>query len=154
MYQTLFDGRKFDFAVQRPGGSPTAQGIFYIYRTSDAGFSVIAWGLSNDLVAPGDYDGDGKTDIAVVREGTTPNANLVWYARRSSDGGLYATSFGLTGDDLNAQNDYDGDGRTDVAVWRNSNGTFYIQRTTDPANIAVVQWGQANDFPIGAYDSH
>ena len=52
---------------------------------------VIDWGLSNDLVVPGDYDGDGKTDIAVVREGATPTSNLVWYVRRSSDGGLFAT---------------------------------------------------------------
>ena len=118
------------------------------------GFSVVPWGLSNDLVVPGDYDGDNKTDIAVVREGTTPTSNLVWYIQQSSNGALYATTFGLTASDLNAQGDYDGDGRTDVAVWRNSNGVFYIQRTTDPVNIQVVLWGQANDFPIASYDSH
>ena len=149
-----YDGDlKFDFAVQRPGATPTAQGTFYIARTT-GGFDQIAWGLGNDLVAPGDYDGDNKTDIAVVREGATPTSNLVWYVRRSTDGGLYATTFGITGSDLNAQGDYDGDGKTDVAVWRDSNGSFYVQRSTDPTNILVQQWGSPSDFPVAGYDTH
>jgi hypothetical protein len=116
--------------------------------------TVVGWGLSNDLIAPGDYDGDGKTDITVVREGSTPTSNLSWYVRRSSDGGLFATSFGLTGSDLNAQNDYDGDGKTDVAVWRNTNGTFYVQTSSNINNTLVYQWGIPNDFPVAGYDTH
>ena len=149
-----YDGDgKFDFAVQRPGASPAAQGTFYIFRSSDGGFSVVQWGLSNDLVVPGDYDGDGKTDIAVVREGSTPTSNLVWYALKSSDGGLIAAAFGLTGTDLNAQGDYDGDGKTDLAIWRNSDGKFYVLRSTD-LGMTVVNWGLPNDFPVASYDSH
>jgi hypothetical protein len=149
-----YDGDlKFDYAVQRPGATPNDQGTFYISATT-AGFSVVGWGLSNDLVVPGDYDGDLKTDIAVVREGTTPTSNLVWYVRRSSDLGLYATSFGLTGSDLNVQNDYDGDGKTDVAVWRNTDGNFYVQTSTNIFNTLVYHWGNPNDFPVASYDSH
>jgi hypothetical protein len=149
-----YDGDgKFDFAVQRPGATPTDQGVFYIQGTL-GGFQAVAWGLSNDLVVPGDYDGDGKTDIAVVREGSTPTSNLVWYVRRSTDGGLYATTFGLTGTDYNVQNDYDGDGKTDVAVWRDSTGTFYVQRSTSLFDTLVYQFGSANDFPVASYDSH
>jgi hypothetical protein len=109
--------------------------------------------LSNDLVVPGDYDGDGKTDISVVREGTTSTSNLVWYILRSSDSGLTAVSFGITGTDLTVQNDYDGDNKTDIAIWRNSNGTFFVLRSTDGV-LTSAQWGLPNDFPVAAYDTH
>ena len=155
-----YDGDgKFDVAVQRTGANFGDQAIFYILRSGDGGLTAVAWGLSSDMVVPGDYDGDGKTDVAVIRAGSTPESNLVWYALKSSDGGLIAVTFGLTGGspaiagDLNAQNDYDGDGKTDIAVWRDSDGTFYFLRSTD-GSVGVVKWGSPGDFPISSYDTH
>jgi spore coat protein A, manganese oxidase len=109
--------------------------------------------LSNDLVAPGDYDGDGKTDIAVIREGATPDANLVWFILQSSNGSVRAVSFGLSGSDLNVQNDYDGDGRTDIAVWRDTNGVFFVLNSSN-GSVRALQWGTSGDFPIASYDTH
>jgi hypothetical protein len=123
-----------------------------VQRSSDGVVIAQPWGLSKDLVVPGDYDGDGKTDFAVVREGPTATSNLTWYILRSSDGAVYTQVFGLTGDDINVQNDYDGDGKCDVAVWRNSNGTFYVQLAAGP--VVTYQWGLANDYPIASYDTH
>jgi hypothetical protein len=149
-----YDGDgKFDLAVQRPGANAASQSTFYILRTGDNGLTVVGWGLSNDLVVPGDYDGDGKTDLAVVREGATATSNLAWYVLRSSDGGFVAQTYGITGSDLNAQNDYDGDGKTDLAIWRDSTGTFFVLKSSD-GGLAVTQWGTANDFPVAAYDTH
>ncbi|MDQ3063949.1 MAG: hypothetical protein M3R14_13980 [Acidobacteriota bacterium] len=44
------------------------------------------------------------------------------------------------GTDLSAPGDYDGDGKTDVSVWRETNGTFYVLKSTDNA-LLVMQLG-------------
>ncbi len=142
----------FDLAIQRPGPTATSQAFFYILNSGTGTLSVIPWGFSNDLVVPGDYDGDGKTDVSVVREGNLPTDNLVWYILLSSNNSFLIRSFGLTGDDLNVQNDYDGNGTTDIAVWRNSNGSFYY--LMPDGNINVSRWGAPNDFPVASYDTH
>ena len=77
---------------------------------------------------------------------------LTWYIRQSSNGIIQTRTWGATGTDLNVQNDYDGDGKADVAVWRNTDGKFYVQRST--GGVDVVNWGTTNDFPVAAYDSH
>ena len=98
-------------------------------------------------------DGDGKTDLAVVREGANTSENLTWFILRSSDNGFTAVAWGLTGEDLNVQNDYDGDGMTDIAVWRDSEGRFYVLRSSD-SGWGAVKWGSPNDFPVASYDTH
>ncbi|MEK7856304.1 MAG: VCBS repeat-containing protein, partial [Acidobacteriota bacterium] len=147
-----YDGDgKFDLAVQRPGASPTSPATFFIQTSTS--FDVVNFGQSNDLVVPGDWDGDGKTDIAVVREGATPAANLTWFVRQSLNGQMLQQTWGVTGTDLNAQNDYDGDGKTDYGIWRNSDGKFYVFNPVN-GNINVVSWGAPNDFPVASYDTH
>jgi spore coat protein A, manganese oxidase len=149
-----YDGDlKFDYAVQRPGANPTDQGTFYIMQSQTNTLASIPWGFSNDLVVPGDYDGDGKTDVAVAREGSTPGSAIGWFVRLSQSGGVLSASFGATQSDLSTQNDYDGDGKTDIAVWRDSNGTFYVRRSQD-LGVTSTPWGAANDFPIAGYDTH
>lgn len=143
----------FDLAVQRPGPTGTSLATFYIQNA--VGYQEIQWGFSNDLVVPGDYDNDGKTDIAVVREGNTPDSVLTWFVRPSGSPGNPIVQFwGLTGTDLTVQNDYNGDGITDFAVWRNSDGQFYILLGGGSGIIYTFPWGLPNDYPVASYDTH
>lgn len=109
-----FDGDgKADFAVTRNIG---ASKYWYIWQSSQ-GFRVVQWGIDADENAPGDYDGDGKFDVAVFRQ--TRNDGLTNYAFwvSGSQMGTRVTSYQTNTytDVVGCQQDYDGDGKTDVA---------------------------------------
>ena len=140
--------RQTDVAVYRPG-----TGVWYV-RQSSTNFAAsvsFQWGLPNDVVAPGDYDGDGVTDLAVWR----PSSG-VWFIRLSTTAYASSASFqwgGLSGD-ISVPGDFDGDGKTDLAVYRPSSGTWFIrQSTTNYATSVTYQWGLTNDIPVpGDFD--
>lgn len=99
-----------------------------------------------------DFDGDGKSDYVLVRD--VMGGNLVWYIKLSS-GGNIITQFGFNNDWL-VPEDYDGDGKWDVAVWRqgdfnNQQGYFYILRSQS-GTVQVVPWGLWGDTPEKTQD--
>jgi hypothetical protein len=147
-----YDGDgKFDFTVQRPGATPSAQATFYVHQSS-GGVNVIDWGLGDDFAVPGDYDGDGKTDFAIVRQVPSQNNALVWYILQSQTFTARVVTWGVIDTDLICQADYDGDGQTDIAIWRNSTGQYFVIGSSSGLNL--VQWGAPNDFPVASYDTH
>ena len=68
-----------------------------------------------------DFDGDGKTDPVLWRA-NEDRTQLVWYISGSRDGFMAiqwgAISPTIAFDDRSVPEDYDGDGKWDVAVWR------------------------------------
>jgi hypothetical protein len=49
--------------------------------------------------------------------------------------------------------DYDGDGKTDFAIWRTSTETWWIIPSCNPGALIIKQWGASGDIPVPAdYD--
>ncbi len=151
-----YDGDgKADFVVQRNNGGGQAR--FWIRFANGTIDNSIVFGTPTDVVVPGDYDGDGKTDIAVVR---ASGGFINWFVRKSSTGTISANPdaiFGLSASDFVAQGDYDGDGKTDFAVWRpNADPTqnFFFYLRSNGGTAAQSEWGQNGDYPVANYNTH
>jgi hypothetical protein len=146
---------KTDFAVWRP-----SDGIWYVLRSSNSTAQFFKWGTNGDIPVTGDFDGDLRTDFVVVRPneaGVTPNYR--WYLAGSNFnfGFLLVTTWGTAGD-LIVPGDYNGDGKSDITVFRPSNGNWYSIRSNAANAIGTVQtifnWGLMGDVPQPAdYDA-
>jgi len=44
--------------------------------------------------------------------------------------------------------DYDRDGQTDIAVWRPSDGNWYVIPSSAPLTFNITQWGTNGDVPV------
>lgn len=105
-----------------------------------------------------DFNGDNRTDFAIVRAASVATQSNWWV--QLNGGASYVTSWGLgtglSGGDIPTPADFDGDGKTDVAVWRPGPpnvAAFYILNSS--TNTTSVQlFGQTGDDPtiVGDYD--
>ncbi len=149
------DGRN-DFAIQRAPGTTGQKGEFWTLLATGVVQPVRPFGQPNDFIVTGDFDGDGKTDLATLR---TLSTGMEWYWRRSSDNVLVGpVNFGLPPSggffvDYPVPGDYDGDGRTDIAVWRVSSGQF-IWRSTATGAVTFFGLGASSDYPPAFYNVH
>jgi thermitase len=94
-----------------------------------------------------DFDGDGRTDLSAIEN---VGNQMIWHNLRSVSG-YAATSFGLFAGDIPVPGDYDGDNKTDIAVWRNSTGDYYYLKSSD-SSFQAVHFGATGDNPEIAQD--
>jgi len=169
-----FDGNgRLDFIVKRrlnpiPVGAGDA--IYYVLQDNGT-VSYVYFGNYTDVDVRGDFDADGKKDFAVVRNAQTAGAQMTWYVRYSSaPATVFAVNWGLglgaqpnSGDYL-VPGDYNGDGKTDFAIWRPSvlegqNYFYVLPHGATPGTLGsftTFEWGQCSsaatcDFPAANY---
>jgi uncharacterized delta-60 repeat protein len=85
-----------------------------------------------------DFENDGKDNLAVYRP-----AEGVWHNLDSQNNNYSAVQWGISSDKL-APADYDGDGKTDRAVFRD--GTWYISQSAS-GQARILNFGLAGDLP-------
>jgi hypothetical protein len=146
-----------DLIVWRPGTGT------WFWLTSSTGYAYAsagakAWGVSTDVPLTGDIDGDGRTDLIVWR----PDTGTFFWLLSSASYDYAAAGSKQWGNaslgDVPFVADFDGDGLSDLAVWRASTGTWFWLQSTFGFDYASQQsraWGNANlgDVPLlGDFD--
>jgi hypothetical protein len=140
-----YDGDgKADLAVYR------AEDNFWYIKQSISGtlrYETVSRSVQKPVI--GDFDGDGKADIGGVfrLENDRKNSPIGFVIKQN--GAEIFKSWGLNGDAI-MSGDYDADGKTDLAVYRRTEGNWYIQTAT--ASF-VKKFGLPTDEPLnGDFD--
>ncbi|MGB7922219.1 MAG: VCBS repeat-containing protein [Pyrinomonadaceae bacterium] len=142
-----YDGDGFaNIAIFRP-----TEATWYVLNR-DGSYTGQQWGNEGDKPVPADYDGDNKTDIAVFRDipqAFRTDAGTTWHILGSRDGSSGA-QWGSTSD-RPVPGDYDGDRRTDFAVFRPNGGNWFITETSSRLGVTKqVQFGKSGDVPVSS----
>jgi uncharacterized delta-60 repeat protein len=138
-----YDGDgKTDIAVYHSG-------VWYILQSSNNAFRAFQHGVAGDIPKPINFYGNGRADLAVF------SLTGVWSVMSNPlevspnlGTAMYTERFGQSGD-VPVPGFYDNDPAEDFAVFRPSNGTWYIKRTGTVGSQAV-QFGSNGDIPQAA----
>lgn len=156
-----YDGDgKSDFMIQRNNGG--GQAIFWMLTGGPHTTSYMVFGTPTDIIAPGDFNGDGKTDVCVVRGS---GGAIIWNVKYSTGTSLPGTapaadlsaSFGASATDYPSLGDYDGDGKTDLAVWRpsaTSGASSFFVNSSASSTLLYQTWGANGDYPPANFNTH
>ncbi|MGI8786756.1 MAG: FG-GAP-like repeat-containing protein [Pyrinomonadaceae bacterium] len=145
-----YDGDgKTDIAVWREG----AFAYFYILQSSTNTVRTEQFGQTGDIVTVGDWDGDGKSDVSVYRNSAVGSQSYFYYrgSLNNLNGTITFLPWGTSGD-RPMRGDFDGDGKADAAVFRPSDGIWYIRQSSN-SQARYEQWGLSTDkFVPADYD--
>ncbi|MDQ3801620.1 MAG: VCBS repeat-containing protein, partial [Acidobacteriota bacterium] len=146
------------------GFSPAVRFVRHNSQTTNVDFTAVPFGSPKGETA-NDFDGDGASDISVFRR-----SDATWYIAPSSQqqevsadtsaappGSFTGVRWGLPTDVITPA-DFDGDGKTDVAVWRaaadagNPDRSYFYILNSSNNSVRAEQFGSPNDLPFLAGD--
>lgn len=141
-------------AGTRIGGSTILISIFdadrgspFTLQSGSNTFVIDQFGQNGDIPVAGDHDGDKLAETAIYR----PSVGQ-WRFKRSSNSSNFATTFGTPADRAvpGDYDDYDNDGKHDLAFFWPSTNERLISRSSDQyASFFSMPFGAAGDIPIG-----
>ncbi|WNG62078.1 hypothetical protein F0U59_50780 [Archangium gephyra] len=149
---------KSDIAFTRPGWN-----AWKVRLSTGNGVTSANWGTDADylgfdaynFVVTGDFDGDGRTDIAYTR----PRWNS-WRMRLSTGNGFTSTLWGTDADSMgiDANNhvvtgDFNGDGKTDIAITRPGWNGWRVRLSTGNGFTSGF-WGTSGDLLESDANNH
>jgi uncharacterized delta-60 repeat protein len=139
-----YDGdAKTDIAIYRPSNEQ-----WWYYSSNGSGFyQQFPWPVGGDFARPGDFTGDGRADLIGYQ-----SSNGFWSRRNSATSTISNVSFGVAGDKP-VLGDFDGDTKTDPAIFRPSTGEWWYSASSAGGAHRAVRWGISTDIPAPAdYD--
>ncbi|WP_375766895.1 discoidin domain-containing protein [Archangium gephyra] len=144
-----FDGDgRLDRTVWRP-----STGTWYVRNGATGVVTSQQWGTRGDTPLHGDFDGDAKSDFAVWRPiNSYGQAYGQLFVILSATQEYKTINYGATNGEIPVAGDYNGDGKTDFAMWRPSDGMWTVLDHTTGARTNT-QFGQNGDKPLsGDFD--
>lgn len=131
--------------ITQPALFRPATGEWFIYDLEKEKVIEYTFGKEGDVPVPGNWDGDadGMTDLAVYNVKSHQWKVAVWNEKKQKwlPKAKLGATFGEDGD-VPIQADYDGDGKTDIAVYRRDVSTWFV------FNQFELEFGEKGDVPV------